>query len=308
MNKDEKPNAEKLIAFLEDIQGGIILCNYNPETLTAETMYVNHGWTDITGYTIEQLNAEKGGNPQALVLAEDKKVMDERYMCQMRQGSAYELLYRIVHRSGKVCWVIDKGVSTILPDGRLQNESIVTEVTQIKEREERMVLLAQTDQLTGLNNKVTFTLLAQSALNRRSENRCALLMIDIDSFKNINDTYGHTFGDKVLEAVADLMKSFFRSGDALGRVGGDEFMVLMTDVADEQSVSKKTRELCTAISGIKIPKHKHKPITISVGISFFWGGTPFETLFSQADTALYRVKGQGKNQCCIWREEEDTNT
>lgn len=307
MRENGKTDIENLIVFLEDIQGGIILCNYNPQTMTAETVYVNHGWTDITGYTLEQLRVEKGGNPQALVLAADKEIMDERYLRQLRQGSAYELIYRIVHRTGKLCWVIDKGVTTTLPDGRLQNKSIVTEITQIKEQEEHMTLLAQTDQLTALNNKATFTLLAQAAINRQNENWGALLIIDIDSFKNINDTYGHDFGDRVLTAVAQRMKSFFRCGDVLGRVGGDEFMVLMTEVADEQAVEKKTRELCTAISGIKIPNHKHKPITVSVGISFFCDSRPFETMFSQADTALYSAKSQGKNQYSIWREQEQTH-
>lgn len=300
MKKDEQRNTEHLNDFLGDIQGGVILCNYNPETMAAETVYANRGWTDITGYTIKQLNSEKGGNPQALIYAEDKEAMDEKYMNQLRQGSAYELLYRIVHRSGKVRWVIDKGVTTILSNGKLENKSIVTDVTEIKKREERMALLAQTDQLTGLNNKATFTLLVQKALDRRKKNCCALLMLDIDSFKSINDNSGHAFGDRVLEAVAEQMKAFFRSGDVLGRVGGDEFMVLMTDVADEEAVEKKAKALCAAIHNIKIPQVPHKPITVSVGVTIFLGDKTFETIFAQADTALYKAKGQGKNQYSVW--------
>lgn len=303
MNEGEKPGVENLVDFLGDIQGGIILCNYNTQTMDAETLYVNHSWSEITGYTLEQLRAEKGGNPQALVLAEDKKVMDEKYMNQISQGNTYTLMYRIIHRSGMLRWVIDKGVTTILPDGRLQNKSIVTEVTEIKEREERMALLAQTDQLTGLNNKATFTLLVQNNLNRRSENRCALLMLDIDSFKSINDNSGHAFGDKVLEAVAQQMKSFFRNGDVLGRVGGDEFMVLMNDVCDAIAVEKKARALCAIIRTIKIPDHKHKQLTVSVGVSLFSEGKSFDTMFKEADSALYSAKAQGKNQYCIYREQ-----
>lgn len=303
MNEGEKPGVENLVDFLGDIQGGIILCNYNTQTMAAETLYVNHSWSEITGYTLEQLRAEKGGNPQALVLAEDKKVMDEKYINQISLGNTYTLMYRIIHRSGMLRWVIDKGVTTILPDGRLQNKSIVTEVTEIKEREERMALLAQTDQLTGLNNKATFTLLVQNNLNRRSENRCALLMLDIDSFKSINDNSGHAFGDKVLEAVAQQMKSFFRNGDVLGRVGGDEFMVLMNDVCDAIAVEKKARALCAIIRTIKIPDHKHKQFTVSVGVSLFSEGKSFDTMFKEADSALYSAKAQGKNQYCIYQEQ-----
>lgn len=303
MNEGEKLGVENLINFLGDIQGGIILCNYNTQTMTAETLYINRSWSDITGYTIEQLKTEKDGNPQALVLAEDKKIMDEKYMIQLTQGSTYKLMYRIVHRSGKVRWVIDNGVTTTLPDGTLQNKSIITEVTEIKEREEQMALLAQTDQLTGLNNKATFTLLVQNNLNRRGENRCALLMLDIDSFKTINDNSGHAFGDKVLEAVAQQMKSFFRNGDVLGRVGGDEFMVLMNDVADASAVEKKAKALCALIRTIKIPDHKHKQFTVSVGVTLFSEGKSFETMFKEADSALYSAKAQGKNQYCFFQKQ-----
>lgn len=302
MKKNEPKNIEFLIDFLGDIQGGIILCNYNPETMSAEVIYANHGWTEITGYTVEQLYAEKGGNPQALIFAEDKKAMDDQYMAQLRQGNSYELLYRIVHRNGKLCWVIDKGVSILLSDGKLQNKSIITDVTEIKEREENMALLAQTDQLTGLNNKSTFTLLAQNALNRRKENHCALFMLDIDNFKSINDNSGHAYGDIVLEAVAEQMKKIFRSGDLLGRVGGDEFMALMIDISDAEAAEKKAKALCAAIRNIKISQVQHNTITVSVGVTFFTVGKPFETIFAEADTALYHAKNQGKNQYSIWRE------
>lgn len=304
MKEDKTSDMKKLETFLGDIQGGIVLCNYCPETMTAEILYINRGWSDITGYTKEQLTEEKGGNPQALIFSEDKHDTDEKYAQQLRQGGTYELLYRIVHRSGKLCWVVDKGVSTTLPDGRLQNKSVITEVTEIKEREEHMALLAQTDQLTGLNNKATFTRMAQAGLDWQEKCQCALLILDIDSFKHINDTYGHDFGDKVLTAVAEQMKSFFRGGDILGRVGGDEFMVLMTAVSNEEAVMKKTRELCAAVSRIKIPEHAHTPITVSVGVSLFMQSKHYEAMFSEADTALYSAKSQGKNQCCIWRRQE----
>lgn len=299
MDKQQEIEMKKLTEILDEVRGGIILCNLDTSSKTSRVIYANRGWEEITGYTMEQLTAEKDGNPHALVLEEDKDSINEKYTQQLQLGCTYELLYRITHRSGGLRWVIDKGTSTVLPNGIIKNMSTITEITQIKEHEEQMTLLAQTDQLTGLHNKATFTLLAQTALTRRGKSRYALLMIDIDSFKSINDTSGHAFGDKVLAAVAQQMKSFFRSSDILGRVGGDEFMVLITDVADVQAVEKKARKLCTSISSIKIPKHRHNPITVSVGISFLVGDKPFEAMFSEADTALYRAKGQGKNQCQI---------
>lgn len=299
MKQKDQMSAECLLDILENLQGGVILCNYNPATQTSEVVYINRGWTDITGYTMEQLQTEKTGNPQALMLAEDKGGMDAQYAQQLQLGSTYELMYRITHRNGALRWVIDKGVTSILPDGRVQNKSIITEVTAIKEREERMALLAQTDQLTGLNNKATFTLLAQTTLKRRGDCRHAMLMLDIDGFKKVNDSCGHDFGDKVLAAVAAQLKNSFRGSDIVGRVGGDEFMVLMTDISGEDAVVQKARKLCAEMRSIQIPGAAHARITVSVGVTFFAGDKLFEPLYAEADAALYRAKSSGKNQCVL---------
>ncbi|MEG0780650.1 MAG: GGDEF domain-containing protein, partial [Oscillospiraceae bacterium] len=182
------------------------------------------------------------------------------------------------------------------PDGRIQNQSIVTEVTAIKQREECMTLLAQTDQLTGLSNKATFARLAQTTLTRHSDCTHALLMLDIDGFKGINDSYGHSFGDQVLAAVARQLKEIFRSSDLIGRVGGDEFMVLMTDLSPDTEALGKTEALCRAIRGIQFESRAHPAITVSIGVSLFFGGKTFDSLSAEADEALYHAKENGKNQ------------
>lgn len=299
MEKERRMRKEQLVGILEDTQCGIIICNYNPVAQAFEVVYANHGWTDITGYTVAQLKKEKGANPQALLFEGDREDADSQYMRQMRRSGKYELLYRITHRNGEIRWVIDKGVSDTLPDGIIQNKSTITEVTALKEREERMTLLAQTDQLTELYNKATFALLVQAALKRRNKCQHALIMLDIDGFKLVNDNYGHAFGDKVLAAVAARLKNTFRSSDILGRIGGDEFMVLMTDICGEQVALKKTRELCANIRGIKIPGSENICITVSIGIALFPGPKSYKEMFSHVDDALYRAKGNGKDQCVL---------
>lgn len=285
-----------LESILNNIRGGVILCNYNPAMGSSEVVYINSGWTDITGYTREELIKVKNGNPQAIVLTEDKWEVDTRYREQLLCGSAYELMYRIVHRNGGIRWVIDKGVVTQLPGGIMQNQSIITEVTVIKEQEERLRFLAQIDQLTDLNNKATFNMLAQSTLKRQREQCHALLLLDIDNFKGFNDNYGHAFGDKVLEAVAGQMKELFRSRDILGRIGGDEFIILMIDVPNSRTVEKKANDLRRAISSIGIPGTHHTPITVSIGGALFSGGKTYAAIFDEADSALYCAKNNGKNQ------------
>lgn len=284
--------------ILNNIMGGIIICNYSSATLSSEVVYINTGWTAITGYTLEELAREKDGNPQALVFQDDKPRVDAEYSEQIGSGQ-YELMYRIVHKDGSMRWIIDKGVMKKLPGGDMQNQSIITEVTAIKEQEERLRLLAQIDQLTDLNNKATFTVLVQTVLSRQNERCHAMLLLDIDNFKGLNDSYGHAFGDKVLAAVAMRLKGLFRSRDVLGRIGGDEFMVLMTDVTSADAVTKKACKICRAVSEIRIPGTQHFPVTVSIGSAFFTDGKSYESLFDEADAALYRAKNNGKNQYVV---------
>lgn len=136
-------------------------CTYNPTILPARVVSTNHGWIDSMGYSMKQLQMEKSSSPQVLVLAEDKHRVDMQYKRQLHQGDTHELLYRTL-RNGILWWGIDKGVTCTLSYGKMQNESIITEVTAIKERDGRMALLVKTDQLTRLSNKITFMLLAQT--------------------------------------------------------------------------------------------------------------------------------------------------
>lgn len=291
---------EQLETILNNIRGGVIICDFDDMTKSSEVVYINKGWTDITGYTIEELNKEKNGNPQALVYAEDKPNVDAQYLEQIQHGGEYEMMYRIVHKNGTLRWVIDKGMVTFFAGGKLRNQSIMTEVTVIKEQEEHLRVLAQTDQLTDLYNKVTFALFAQTVLKRQKEKLHAMLLMDIDNFKGINDNYGHAFGDKVLIAVARKLKEQFRSRDVLGRVGGDEFMILMTNIPDFNTSFKKVEELRIAICGIQITEKMHTPITISIGISFFTNNQTYEQLFDAADEALYCAKNNGRNQFAVY--------
>lgn len=306
MDDKKDVNTETLIDFLENIQGGVILCNYNTVTCSSEVIYTNKEWKNITGYSTKQLRIEKNGNPQSLVLTKDKDAINKSYEDQLRKGTTYELMYRIMRHDGSIRWIIDKGTTTTLDNGIIQNKSIITDVTKIKEQEEYMTTLARIDQLTNLNNKTTFTLLAQSYINQHNKSQSALLMLDIDSFKNINDTQGHGFGDLVLKAVAMQMKMHFRTSDILGRIGGDEFMVLMTNVANKNDVVNKTKALCDAIRGIEISNYNQSAITISIGVSYHCENKSYETMFTEADKALYKAKARGKDQCVFANWSDDT--
>ena len=128
--------------------------------------------------------------------------------------------------------------------GRLSN------INEKKLEEDRLRREAQTDMLTGLYNKMTFKQLAEDML---SEGTHALIIVDIDDFKNVNDTYGHLFGDEVILTVASAVRDGFRSSDITGRIGGDEFAVFARDALDESVIRKRCRQITARLARSTTP-------------------------------------------------------
>ncbi|MEG1687115.1 MAG: sensor domain-containing diguanylate cyclase [Angelakisella sp.] len=297
--KNEQQPSAQVEQFVSNIKGGIITCIFCNETQSSKAVYINAGWTAITGYTLEELNQKMDGNPQALVYPEDKAAADLEYNRQVKIGNEYTLVYRVVNKGGATIWVIDRGVVSVLPNGDIQNQSIVTEVTEIKRQEEQLRKLAQIDQLTGLYNKMTFAQQVRTILAGQHNKLHAMMILDIDNFKSVNDSMGHAYGDKVLEAVSSCLKGLFRNRDVLGRIGGDEFMILMEDIPSPKIAHEKAVEVCAAIHGIQIHMGKEFPITVSVGVAISADNLEYEDIFRQADAALYQAKSNGKNQAAF---------
>ena len=177
--------------------------------------------------------------------------------------------------------------------GRLSN------INDKKLEEDRLRREAQTDMLTGLYNKMTFKQLAEDML---SEGTHALIIVDIDDFKNVNDTYGHLFGNEVILTVASVVRDGFRSSDITGRIGGDEFAVFARDALDENVIRNRCRQITAHLAEIDSPNGYR--ISVSMGISFYpRHGKDYPTLFSHADAALYHLKKhRGKGGYAVYGE------
>ena len=127
----------------------------------------------------------------------------------------------------------------------------------------------------------------------------ALILIDVDHFKIVNDTYGHSVGDRILRKVADLMRASFRSVDILCRIGGDEFVIVMTRV--DSSMSQLVMNKISHINDLlQNPKDDLPPVSLSVGVAFSDRKNPQGDIFRDADTALYQVKESGRSGCMIF--------
>ena len=166
------------------------------------------------------------------------------------------------------------------------------DIYELNEANQAMLMhKANHDSLTGIMNRTAFESLKD--LLKQSAAPMALILLDIDRFKGINDTYGHEMGDKVLQKVGQQLKSFFRSDDYPARIGGDEFVVILNDFAEENrriiahKLALITKELADTSDGLPL-------VTLSVGVAFSTKGYSDE-LFNQADKALYAVKDAGRN-------------
>jgi diguanylate cyclase (GGDEF)-like protein/PAS domain S-box-containing protein len=188
--------------------------------------------------------------------------------------------------------------------------AIVRNISQRKAAEQAIELMAFQDNLTGLPNRRLFNDRLQSAVmaSHRGQNHGALLFIDLDRFKQLNDTYGHDVGDLLLKEVGARLQQCIRAVDTVARLGGDEFVVLLQGL---NAHGGEAREHAQAV-GLKIIERLNEPyllnalshtITPSLGITLFFGqGTTVDALLKQADLAMYRAKDMGRNTLCFFGE------
>lgn len=164
-----------------------------------------------------------------------------------------------------------------------------------------VVQQAQTDSLTGIYNRATGKDMIDAILQKSIEEQSAMLMIDIDNFKEINDNYGHEQGDKILIAFAQCLSSSFRKGDVVARMGGDEFVVLISNISSRQFIEKKCNHIFQ--QALKI-RAKDSTLNCSIGIGIApKDGNSFSELYRNADSALYQAKKKGKNRYQFYGKE-----
>ena len=163
---------------------------------------------------------------------------------------------------------------------------------------------SQIDEMTSLFNKMTVEKLITKALTENDNRSHALMLIDIDNFKSVNDVYGHTMGDHVISVIAGVISSQFRSTDYVGRVGGDEFCVLMADIPSREIALIKAENLVSLVKykeNLSIPEN----ISISVGVAFSEADDQcYDELAAKVDQALYVSKKSGKGRYSVYGEEQ----
>ena len=217
----------------------------------------------------------------------------------LMKGMLYrEIEFRLSDAAGRYRWCRLRASSQFDAAGKVSRViGMLADVDEQKRAEEALQYQADRDELTQLYNRRTARRLIEAILEEPCvQGYRALMVLDVDDFKKINDSNGHMFGDSVLRAVADILTRQFRSEDILARIGGDEFLLFMSHVPDVKTVETRMSMVLESIQDMCLEQGMVIHPSCSIGAAFQpLHGNDFDTLFRHADTAMYGAKGKGKS-------------
>ncbi len=282
---------ERARAVFENTSEGIVITD--PER---RIVAVNPAFTEITGYSESEAI---GKNPR--ILKSDRQGRD--FYTAMWQSLEQTDRWRGEFWNRRKDGELYAQLSTISAvrdgDGRLTSYiGVFSDITHLKRTEQTLYELAHRDALTGLANRVLLNTRLDQALSRAGRNgqQVALMYLDLDLFKNVNDTLGHSVGDALLISVAAAMTRRLPRPESIARLGGDEFVVLLEDLGDPDEAADVAVRLLEVFSQPFQAEGRELHITASIGISLFpHDGEDMDTLLANADVAMYRAKEQGRN-------------
>ena len=256
--------------------------------------YVNPKFTQLMGYT----RAEAiGKTPRIIKGTFISKEFYKEMWETILAGKEWHGVFHNRTKSGAMVWEV-ASISPIRDEqGTITHfVGIKEDITEIKRLQEQLEHMARHDQLTELPNRFLFNdRLAQALVQtKRRKGRFALLFLDLDKFKQVNDTHGHEAGDALLVAVAGRLRECIRESDTVARMGGDEFTILINDVKTDENVAKVTDMLIQTLTRPFQMAWGETVIGASIGIALYpEDGVTTDELLSRADTAMYQIKQQG---------------
>ena len=282
-----------------------------------ECLYVSESLCQITGYTAEQLSTVD--KFFKIIIPEDRARTRQELDLKILAGDDYQIEYRIKTSQGVIRRVEGMGSSTLSSDGALVwAMGTLHDVTEQREREELIYYQAHHDSLTGLHNRQSFDEQLQQAikLHKRLAANLAVVYLDLDNFKHVNDSLGHHMGDQLLKIFGERLKAEIRDSDVLAhdtvssiaRLGGDEYTLLFSVLDKEiDAGSIAQRILAELEKPFKLITNKDKAdwydafVTASIGIAIYpQDGENADELMKNADTAMYAAKNKGKNSYCFY--------
>jgi diguanylate cyclase (GGDEF)-like protein/PAS domain S-box-containing protein len=259
--------------------------------------YLSARVESVLGYMRAEL---LGRAPRDFMPLGEARALDEWFERNARAGQPFrDLVHRSITKSGKVIWQQVSGMPVLDAQGRLAGyRGTGADVTARKQAEERIQYLATRDALTGLPNRALLGDRAAQAIlaAARSRGMLAVLLIDLDRFKLVNDSLGHRAGDALLRAVAERLCNTLRRDDTLARLGGDEFVLLWDGLKAAQDAALVAQRVQAILQRPFTLEGRALNVTASIGVAIYpEDGRDFSELLKNADTALYDAKDGGRN-------------
>ncbi len=296
---------DRLAATVFDISGnGIMITDRDNHVLA-----VNSAFTAITGYSPEEI---VGKNPRLLSSGRHDPSFYATLWHTLKTVGMWqgEIWNRNKNGAAFVEWLTINAVKD--KRGEITHHiAIFSDITERKVQAERLEYLATHDALTDLPNRAMFNQLLSKALAdaRRTQSLVAVLFLDLDKFKQVNDTLGHAVGDLLLQTVAKSLRGTLRAGDIVARQGGDEFTMALSPLASTQDANQLADKILRSLEQTCILQGQTVQVTISIGVALFpQDGIDSETLLKNADAALYRAKQAGRNNVQFFKSPEAVTT
>lgn len=268
--------------------------------LDGSFLLINDKFCRITGYSREELLTLKK-NFQAITFPEDLPTDLHNVNCLLKGlNRGYEFEKRYLRKDGSIAWVhISVALLTDADRQPLRFISAVQDITALAMAQKELERQARMDYLTGLANRRYFMELARHELVRvqRYASPLAVIMVDIDFFKQVNDLYGHSAGDQVLQKTAQIMREVLREADIIGRIGGEEFAILLPET-DKRRATEVAHRLQSTIANNRILLDSGVNLSVTVSIGFAMlseQDRDIEPVLNKADTGLYHAKSKGRN-------------
>ncbi|MTV24153.1 EAL domain-containing protein [Nitriliruptoraceae bacterium ZYF776] len=274
-----------------------------PTDLTRRWHYISPQLQRTIGVSAEEWLADPGLwwlHVNSVDLPEVMRRVDE--VSRLGTDEPHVLHYRMRHRAGHQVWIRDEFRLVTGPDGVPVFRGVLVDVTREKELEADLERQASHDPLTGLANRDLLARRIASVLARQRPGRRhdAVVFIDLDDFKTVNDSLGHAAGDELLRSVADRIRIGLRPGDTAGRLGGDEFALLLEDLDDPRDAIAIAERLRDAVEVPHDLSGRPVQTSASFGIAMLGEGGTVETVLRDADLAMYRAKELGKGRVACY--------
>ncbi|MCW3000521.1 MAG: hypothetical protein JWN65_4070 [Solirubrobacterales bacterium] len=282
--------------------------------LVTGSLYLSSRWKEILGlpvdveYTLEEWASRVHPDDLAAVQAASREHLEGR-------TATLESVHRILHNDGTWRWTLVRGVATRDREGRpTRMAGSMTDITAGKLAEEQLRRDALHDALTGLANRTLFLDRLEVALakgSRAEERRCAVLFLDLDRFKLINDSFSHSVGDELLVELGRRLTAILRPGDTIARggpdntiarLGGDEFTILLDEVNSADGAEQVAQRILDELERPFLLHGRQVSVSASIGIALSLPGTTPAEMMRNADLAMYESKGQGKARWSVYND------